>query len=189
MNSTSERLKMFVVAAMFAAITGILAQMVIPLPLVPITGQTLAVGLTATILGSRYGTLAMILYAIMGAIGLPVFTEASGGFHVILGKTGGYIIGFIFTAFVTGIILEKTRFSFLYAMLANTAGMVVTLVFGVVQLKYVLDAPWDKALEWGVYPFIVVGLIKAALASFIGVKVRERLIAARLLKEEVPKSA
>ncbi|MFM1654548.1 biotin transporter BioY [Brevibacillus sp. B_LB10_24] len=189
MNSTSERLKMFVVAAMFAAITGILAQMVIPLPLVPITGQTLAVGLTATILGSRYGTLAMILYAIMGAIGLPVFTEASGGFHIIIGKTGGYIIGFIFAAFVTGIILEKTRFSFLYAMLANTAGMLVSLVFGTVQLKYVLDAPWDKALEWGIYPFLAVGLIKAALASLIGVQVRERLIAARLLKGEVPKSA
>jgi biotin transport system substrate-specific component len=177
----NHRLRGLILSALFAAITAILAQVTIPLPYVPITGQTLAVGLTATILGSRLGGLAMILYALMGAIGLPVFAEAKGGFQIILGPTGGYIIGFIVTAYVIGLILEKSRFSFVMAMIANTVGMFVTLLLGVIQLKYIAAMPWDKALAVGVIPFIGVGLIKAALAAFIGVKVRERLSQARLL--------
>jgi biotin transport system substrate-specific component len=177
----NQRLRGLILSALFAAVTAILAQVTIPLPLVPITGQTLAVGLTATILGSRLGTLSMVLYALLGAIGVPVFSEASGGFHVIIGPTGGYILGFIVTAYIIGLMLEKTRFTFVMAMAANTVGMIVTLLIGVVQLKFVTAMPWDKAFAVGVAPFIVVGLIKAALASFIGVKVRQRLAQARLL--------
>lgn len=177
----NDRLKWFILSAIFAALTAVFSQITIPLPLIPITGQTLAVGLTATILGSRYGTLAMLIYLLLGAIGVPVFSGASGGLHVIIGKTGGYIIGFIFTAFITGLILEKTRFTFANALVANIVGMIVTLAVGAVQLKYVTQIPWDKALEFGVYPFLVVGIIKAVLASVIGVKVRERLISTKLL--------
>ena len=177
------RLRMFIIAAMFAAMTGVLAQLVIPLPYIPITGQTLAVGITATILGSRYGSLAMIFYALLGCIGAPVFTEASGGIRVILGPSGGYIIGFIFTAYVTGLILEKYKFTFNTAILANLVGMVVTLFFGTIQLKFVLDVSWIRALEIGVYPFLVVGVIKAVMAAYIGIKVRERLLAGGLLPQ------
>jgi biotin transport system substrate-specific component len=177
-----ERLKWFILSAVFAALTAVFSQLTIPLPLVPITGQTLAVGLTATILGSRYGTLAMIIYVVLGAIGVPVFSGASGGLQVLVGKTGGYIVGFILTAYVTGLILEKTRFTILHALAANIVGMFVTLACGVVQLKYVLGIPWDKALEFGAYPFILVGVIKAVLASAIGIKVRERLVSSKLLQ-------
>ncbi|MGD8192497.1 biotin transporter BioY [Brevibacillus ginsengisoli] len=176
MSNTSQRLKMSILSAMFAVITGILAQMVIPLPFIPITGQTLAVGLTGTILGSRYGALSMFLYLLLGAIGLPVFTEASGGFSIIVGKSGGYIIGFIFAAYIIGFIIEKTRASFTIALVANVIGMLVTLLFGVVQLKYVLGIPWDKAMAFGVYPFLLVGVVKAALASYIGIEVRKRIV-------------
>jgi biotin transport system substrate-specific component len=126
----------------------------------------------------------MLIYVLLGAIGAPVFSGASGGLHVIIGKTGGFIIGFIFTAYITGLILEKTRFTLVNALVANIVGMIVTLAFGAVQLKYVMQIPWDKALEFGVYPFLVVGIVKAVLASAIGIKVRERLLAARLLPVE-----
>lgn len=177
-----NRLRMFILCAMFTAITAVLAQVEIPLPIVPISGQTLAVGLTATIIGSRYGALAMVCYALLGAIGAPVFAEARGGAHILIGPTGGYIIGFIVTAYVTGLILERTRFTVGMALLANTVGMVITLAFGTVQLKYVLDMTWAEAMAAGVYPFIVVGLIKAYLASWIGIKVRQRLVQAQLLE-------
>jgi biotin transport system substrate-specific component len=181
-----DRLKWFILSAIFAAITAVFSQITIPLPLIPITGQTLAVGLTATILGSRYGTLAMLLYVILGAIGLPVFSGASGGLQILIGKTGGYIFGFIVTAYVTGLILEKTRFTFVNALIANIVGMVVTLVFGVAQLKFVLQIPWDKALEFGAYPFLLVGVVKAVIASYVGIKVRERLVSTRMLPVEKP---
>ncbi|CAM3279337.1 MULTISPECIES: biotin transporter BioY [Brevibacillus] len=177
----NERLRWLLLSAIFAAVTAVLSQLTIPLPMIPITGQTLAVGLTATILGSRYGTLAILIYILLGAVGMPVFSGASGGFQVLVGKTGGYITGFILTAYVTGLIMEKTRFTYVTAILANLVGMVITLIFGTVQLKYVLDIPWEQAIAFGVTPFLMVGVIKAVLASLIGIKVRERLIANRLL--------
>ena len=75
MTEFSFKLRMMIISALFAAIIGVLAQVTIPLPLVPITGQTLAIGLAATILGSRYGTLSVLLYLCMGAIGVPVFAQ------------------------------------------------------------------------------------------------------------------
>lgn len=84
MKNEQLKLRMMIVTALFAAIIGVLAQMTIPLPLVPITGQTLAIGLAATILGSRYGTLSVILYLIIGSAGVPVFAEFSGEFQSLL---------------------------------------------------------------------------------------------------------
>ncbi|WP_404349687.1 biotin transporter BioY [Sutcliffiella horikoshii] len=182
MIAKNERLRWLILCSMFAAITAVLAQMEIPLPLVPISGQTLAVGLAATILGSRYGAMSMVCYVLLGAIGLPVFTEMKGGAGVLVGPTGGYIFGFILAAFFTGYILEKTSFTLKWAMIANTVGMIITLVMGTIQLKFVMDITWADALKYGVYPFIVVGLIKAFLASWIGITVRRRLKQANLLQ-------
>lgn len=181
MFQSHNQLKMWIFSALFAAIIGILAQVTIPLPLVPITGQTLAVGLAATILGSRYGTLSVILYALIGAVGVPVFSEMSGGFGVIVGPTGGFIIGFIPAAFVTGIILEKTKFTVVNGMIANTIGMLITLSIGTVWLKFAVNLSWTAAFTSGFLPFIVVGLIKAFLASWIGITVYKRLVSAKLL--------
>ncbi|MFD2369176.1 biotin transporter BioY [Brevibacillus sp. GCM10020057] len=180
----NERLRWLLLSAIFAGIMAVLSQLTIPLPLIPITGQTLAVGLTATILGSRYGTLAMIIYTLLGAVGLPVFAGASGGLQVLVGKTGGYIFGFILTVYATGLILEKTSFTLKNAIIANIVGMLINLLCGSIQLKYVMDIPWDKAIAFGATPFLVVGVIKAVLASLIGIKVRERLIANRLIRIE-----
>ncbi len=174
-----------ILCVFFIGVTSILAQMEIPLPLVPISGQTLAVGLTATILGSKYGAITMTGYTILGGIGLPVFAQAKGGLGVLLGPTGGYIFAFIIAAYVTGLILEKTSYTMVHAMLANTVSMIIILLIGTIQLKFVVDLNWHEAMVAGVYPFLFVGLIKAFLASWIGITVRKRLIQARLLQSPV----
>ncbi|WP_067727429.1 biotin transporter BioY [Oceanobacillus damuensis] len=189
MNKKSKRLRVILNCSIFAAITAILAQVEIPLPLIPISGQTLAVGIAATVLGSRQGALAMTCYAAIGAVGLPVFAGFSGGPQVLVGPSGGYIFGFIAAAYFTGLILEKTKFTISMAFLANIAGMIITLIFGTIQLKYVLDLGWNAAIAAGVYPFIVVGLIKAYLASWIGITVRQRLIQAKLVTDTKKKIA
>ncbi|WP_085991575.1 biotin transporter BioY [Oceanobacillus senegalensis] len=181
MNEKSKRLRVLLNCSIFAAITAILAQVEIPLPLIPISGQTLAVGIAATILGSRQGALAMVCYMAIGAVGIPVFAGFSGGLQVIVGPSGGYIYGFIVAAFFIGLILEKTRFTMPIALFANVIGMFITLFFGTLHLKFVLDLSWNAALVAGVYPFLVVGFIKAFLASWIGITVRQRLISANLL--------
>ncbi len=192
MKNQQLKLRMMIVTALFAAIIGVMAQITIPLPLVPITGQTLAIGLAATILGSRYGTLSVILYLIIGSAGVPVFAEFSGGISKLIGPTGGYLVGFVPTAFLIGWFMEKRAFNFKNAVIANSIGTLVTLALGTAWLKIAAELSWSAAIAGGFTPFIIVGLIKAVLASWIGILVRNRLISARLLFSEIkdqPKSA
>ncbi|MGE6487595.1 biotin transporter BioY [Paenisporosarcina sp. NPDC076898] len=177
----NEQLKMLIVSALFAAIIGIMAQITIPLPLVPITGQTLAIGLAATILGKRYGVLSVIVYILIGIAGIPVFSGLSAGIGVVFGPTGGYIIGFIPAAFFIGWLLERFGFTVKNAVITNIIGMIITLAFGAIWLKFVADLSWTAALTGGVTPFILVGIIKAILAATIGILVRKRLTSAKLL--------
>ncbi|HEX6595051.1 MAG TPA: biotin transporter BioY [Bacillota bacterium] len=181
MTHSSSKLRMMIATAFFTAIIGILAQVTIPLPLVPITGQTLAIGLVATILGAKLGTLAATLYLIIGAIGIPVFSQFTGGLGIIIGPTGGFIFGFIPTAFIIGYYLEKRGFTVANAMIANIIGMFVTLTIGTIWLKFIANLTWSAALLGGFAPFIVGGIIKAVLAAWLGIAVRNRLQSARLL--------
>ncbi|AXI00183.1 biotin transporter BioY [Sporosarcina sp. PTS2304] len=181
MIQSRSKLRMMIVSALFAAIIGVMAQLTIPLPLVPITGQTLAVGLAATILGSRYGTITVVVYLAMGAVGMPVFSSMSSGLGVIFGPTGGFLIGFIPTAFLTGYYMERTSFTFPHAMVANIIGMFVALTFGTVWLKFIAELSWTAAFMAGFVPFLIGGVIKAFLAAYAGILVRSRLLANRLL--------
>jgi|SRR5699024_2216566 len=174
-------LQMLIITAIFAAIIGIFAQITIPLPLIPITGQTLAIGLAATILGSRYGTVSTLLYILLGAIGIPVFAQMTAGFGVIFGPTGGFIVGFIPTVYFIGRYLEKTNFTFFHAFIANFIGMFITLIFGTVWLKYVASLTWSAAFIGGFAPFIIGGILKAILAAWLGITVRNRLVSGKLL--------
>lgn len=174
----------YVLAAFGAAIIAVLAQVSIPLPFspVPITGQTLAVGLIVTILGTRLGTFSVLIYILLGAVGLPVFSGMSGGFAILVGPTGGYIVGFLVTAIIMGLYLDKFGITIFHAIIANLIGMVVTLAFGTVWLKVVGDLSWTAAFMGGVAPFIVVGILKAVLAAWVGVIVRRRLESAHLIE-------
>jgi len=180
-----NRLQLLILSSIFTAIIGILAQITIPFPLVPITGQTLAIGLAATILGARYGTISTLLYIAVGAIGVPIFASMQGGIGAIVGPTGGYLIGFIPTAYFIGWYIEKTKLTFTHVMIANLIGMIITLAFGTIWLKISASLSWSVAISTGVLPFLIGGILKAALTSYIGVLVKKRLYSARLLPKEM----
>src|ERR1700712_4032225 len=119
-----------------AALTAGLAQVAIPLWPVPITGQTLAVLLVGSALGATRGALSMVVYALVGALGAPIFSEHSGGMAALFGPTGGYIIGFVLAAALTGWLAER-RFErrLVSGMLAFVAGSVVVFLVGLPWLK------------------------------------------------------
>src|SRR3989344_5830887 len=96
--------KKWVFAALFAALTAAVAPFKIPLGFtpVPITLQTLVVLLAGAVLGSTYGALAMILYVLVGALGLPVFAGGGSGVGALLGPTGGYLFSYFIAAFFIG---------------------------------------------------------------------------------------
>lgn len=172
----------YVLAAFGAAIIAVLAQVTIPLPLVPITGQTLAIGLVVTILGAKLGTLSVLLYILLGTVGIPVFTGFVGGLGIVVGPTGGYIVGFIPTAIIMGLYLKKFGLTIPHAIVANVIGMVITLAFGTVWLKIVAELSWTAAFMAGAATFIIPGLLKATFAAWLGVVVRRRLETAHLVE-------
>ncbi|HBG9520727.1 TPA: biotin transporter BioY, partial [Enterococcus faecalis] len=86
------------------------------------------------------------------------------------------LIGFIFNGLLTGYILEKTTFNYTWAIIANIAGALVTLVFGMIWLKYSANLPWPNAFAGGFAPFIIPGIIKAVAAAYVGILIRQRFM-------------
>ncbi len=149
-----------------AALTALLAQVAIPLWPVPITGQTLAVLLVGASLGAARGALSMVVYALAGLAGLPVYSEHTSGPVVLFGATGGYIVGFVLAAAFTGWLAQR-RFErrVVSGMLAFVAGSVVVFLVGLPWLKVVTGLDWAQTIAAGFTPFIVGGIIKAAIAA------------------------
>lgn len=154
----------------FALLTALLAQIVIPLGFtpVPITGQTFAVLLAGAALGKSAGAASQGLYWILGALGLPFYAEASGGWEVATGATGGYLLGFVAAAWMVGYLAERRQDrAVLTAIPAFLLGSVIIHLIGVPWLAGVLQVPWTQAAELGSYPFIAGDLIKVALAGVL----------------------
>ena len=151
-----------------AALTALLAQVEIPLWPVPITGQTLAVLLVGASLGAARGAISMVLYALVGALGAPVFSDWSGGAGVLLGTTGGYIVGFVLAAAFTGWLAQRRwERGLLRGLLAFVAGSGVVFLVGLPWLKIALGLTWAQTLQGGLYPFIVGGVVKAVIAALV----------------------
>lgn len=170
-----------VLAGLFAAIISILSQFTIPLGTIPLTLQTFAVGFAVTLLGKKTGTIAVLIYLLLGLIGLPVFAGGNAGFAVLFGPTGGFLIGFIFSAFTTGWILEKTHLNFFNAILANLVGTFITLLFGAAWLKVSGSMTWTGAFAAGLIPFILPSIIKAFAVGYLAVLIGRRLSYTRML--------
>lgn len=154
----------------FALLTALMAQIRIPLGFtpVPITGQTFAVLLAGAALGSTLGPLSQALYWAMGAIGLPFYAGAEGGWTVATGATAGYLVGFVAAAWVVGRLAERHQDRDPWtAIPAFLFGSAIIHLFGVPWLANVLDVSWTRAAELGSYPFIVGDLIKVGLAGVL----------------------
>lgn len=162
-----------VLIAAGAAVTAVAAQIAVPLWPVPITGQTLAVLLVGVTLGATRGALSLALYAVLGIVGLPVFSDYSSGWSVIAGPTGGYIVGFIFAAALAGWLAQREwDRKLVRAFLAFLAGSIVPFAFGLPWLaaalgSYGLPNDLNSVLQAGLYPFILGGVIKAAFGAGI----------------------
>ncbi|QEY24228.1 biotin transporter BioY [Neisseria animalis] len=152
--------------ALGANLIAVLAQFSIPLPFVSITGQSLAVTLVGFALGRKAGVAAVLLYLLEGVMGMPVFANGKAGLGVLMGPSGGYLIGFIAMAYILGRASDKgvlkSAWKSVAAALVATA---VMFVFGLVQLSFFV--PGGQVLEYGLYPFIAGGIVKAVLASVL----------------------
>jgi biotin transport system substrate-specific component len=162
-----ERVRDVILVISGALLTALFAQISIPVAgsPVPITGQTLAVGLVGATLGAKRGAASLALYALLGLF-LPFYADGDSGWDVIWGASGGYIIGFIFAAGIIGWFAEHgaDRNVFL-AFLAFVAGQLVIFAFGLVGLKIAVGETWSWTIHNGFTIFIFGGLVKAAIGA------------------------
>jgi biotin transport system substrate-specific component len=165
-----------VYAAMFGALTAAGAYIAIPVPPIPITTQTLFIFLAAALLGGRLAALSQIIYILLGVMGLPVFTGGKAGFGVLMGPTGGYLVGFVIGAFVSGIMIETRALPrFAWTVFSLAVGLAVIYLVGMVRLAFFLEISLQKAFVIGVVPVIPGDILKMAVAAFVAGRLKPKL--------------
>jgi len=150
-----------------ALLTALFAQIAIDVPPspVPITGQTLAVGLVGASLGARRGAASLALYVLLGLF-LPFYADGDSGWHVVWGASGGYLIGFVFAAAFVGWMAEHGADRVpLLAFVTFVVGQLIIFVPGLIVLKISVGETWGWTIHNGFSIFIVGGLVKAAVGA------------------------
>ena len=180
-NSLSNT-RNLVLCAMCAAITCILAPLSIPLAGgVPVSLATFAVMLSGVLLGGPLGALSQLIYVLLAAVGLPVLAGWTGGLGIVLGMTGGYIIGYIPCAWLTGLIYKKDGetakkpVKILFMILGMTAGNIVLYVIGTAWFMFITEMTLEASLAACVIPFIPGNIIKMAAVIIIGLPVENAI--------------
>lgn len=173
MNNKKEMKKNFrtidlVYIALGAVLIAICSWVSIPTT-VPFTMQTFAVFFVLSALGGKRGTVAIIIYVLLGAVGVPVFAQFTSGIGILLGNTGGYIVGFIFIGLVYWLIVHFLGKKLWVEILAMVIGLALCYSFGTVWFMIVYAQTTGAVgitmiLSWCVIPFIVPDLIKLGLA-------------------------
>ena len=182
-NTASAKLNTRDIAliALCAAILAVCSWISIPAA-VPFTMQTFGVFLTVGLLGGRRGTIAVAVWLLLGAVGAPVFSGFAGGLGYMLGATGGYIIGFLFTALLMWAAERLFGRGTRVLALSMAAGLLICYAFGTawfmaVYTKNTGAIGLASALGWCVFPYIIPDVIKIILALALCRKLRPLLMA------------
>lgn len=166
------RTKQMVLIALMTAVTCVLGPLSIPLPFspVPISLTNFAIFLSIFVLGMKSGTISFIIYLLLGAVGVPVFSSFRGGFQVLAGPTGGYLIGFIFLALIMGFALDHFDRKLVPTIIGMIIGMAVCYAFGTVWLAKLLSLSFKEGLMMGVIPYLPGDAAKIIIAAIVGPK-------------------
>ena len=164
-----------VLISLCSALMFIFSQMTIPLPFtaVPLTMQVFGVILISSLMPSSISPVAILIYLLLGAIGIPVFAGFSGGFTALIGPNGGYLIGFLLMSIVTSITAASKNKIVVFT--GAYVGLAIDYIFGVLQLKIVTGMTLGAALAAGLYPFILKDIMMTAVAVIIAAKVKSRI--------------
>jgi biotin transport system substrate-specific component len=160
-------IKRMIVISLLASILSISAYISIPLPItsVPFTLQSLFLMVIALSMPISISFPSVGLYLLLGAIGLPVFSNGTSGLTVLFGPTAGYLFGFLLSTLVIGYIKEKLEYFFGYLFASILGGIGIVYALGVLGLMLVLGLSFDKAMTIGVLPFLPLDLIKVFVSS------------------------
>lgn len=164
------------IASLFAALIAVSAQIIIPIGLIPFSLQTLMMGLSASLLGHRTGTWSIIIYLLLGLIGLPVFAGGTSGFGVLFGPTGGYLIGFVFASLFISRLQNKTNHQAFPFFLITLLGFLVALAIGSAWFTFSANLTLTQGFTSGFLPFILPETIKAVIVTLLARRMKKHLV-------------
>ena len=174
----NKNIRSFIYSAIGAALIAALSQITLSIGPVPFTLQTLAIGLIASLYKPKEAILSTLLYLTLGAIGLPVFADFSGGFASLFSPTAGFLWGFVAFAGITSY-LTTLHSHPLQVFLANLLGTAICFILGLIVFRYVSQSSWQDSIAWTILPFILPDLGKISIVT----------LAHRLLKTPLQKEA
>jgi len=175
-SSSASRTLDLAYIAIGAALISVCSWISIPTA-VPFTLQTFAVFAVLLLIGGKRGIMSILTYILMGAVGVPVFSGFTGGMGILLGKTGGYILGFLLTGIIYFLFTKFLSEKLLVEILALVLGLLVCYAFGTGWFMYIYMRDTGAVglatvLSWCVFPFIIPDLVKMAVAFVIAHRVK-----------------
>lgn len=175
MSKTFSVQKMAIIALMTAVLC-ILAPISIPVFIspVPISLGVLAVYLTAYVLSPLDATISVIIFILLGTFGLPVFSGYSGGLSKLVGPTGGYIIGFLFTVYISSLFIHMKK-GIIYDVIGMITGLALCYILGTIWFSYQQGKGFIASLLLCVVPFLIGDAIKIIVAVILGTQINKRL--------------
>ena len=164
----------------FTAIIAVCAQIIIPQPGgVPFTLQAWAVSLAGLVLGPKKGTIAALIYVLLGAVGVPVFAGFSGGFGVIMRPTGGFILSFPIMALLAGLGEKKGGITWVVVGLA--AGSIFNWTVGLFWFNWITDFGLGVSFGYAIAPFILVGVVRTIVLPMLNKSIKIAMKKAKVL--------
>lgn len=149
----------------------------IPLPPVPITLQTLFILFAALVGGLQVGVTSFIIYLLLGAIGLPIFSSG-GGLGALIGPTGGFLFGMLLATILVGFISDRSKDKekrIPYFIVAGILGSISIYLVGLPWLKFTTGMQWAKTIQVGLIPFIIGDILKLIIAILLANTFYERI--------------
>ena len=175
MSKTFSVQKMAIIALMTAVLC-ILAPISIPIFIspVPVSLGVLAVYLTAYVLSPLDATISVIIFILLGTFGLPVFSGYSGGLSKLVGPTGGYIIGFLFTVYISSLFIHMKK-GIIFDVIGMITGLALCYILGTIWFSYQQGKGFIASLLLCVVPFLIGDAIKIIVAVILGTQLNKRL--------------
>lgn len=167
--------------ALMAALMCVLGPMSIPIGPIPVSLTNFVIFLSVYLLGMKGAAVSYLVYLLLGAVGLPVLSGYQGGLAKFVGPTGGYLVGFILTALISGFIMERSHARAVVTMIGMMAAMLAAYAFGTVWFVFQMQCEVWYALTVCVFPFILVDIVKILIATALGKTIRSALTKAGLL--------
>lgn len=173
-----------VMTALMAAFICVAGPLSIPLPFtpVPISLTNLAIYIILFLTGWKRTTMSYLIYLLLGFVGLPVFSKGQAGAAVLLGPTGGYLVGFLFIAIVSGIVMEKYEAKIVPSVIGMIIGLTITYLFGTIWFCIQSETGFLQALGMCVFPFLPGDAIKIVIAIILGPSLKRHLVQAGIIQ-------